>query len=176
VTRRTPWAKDPARTELLRVYAEADALAQGASCGGTHAATAADARCCHFGILGREPYVTAIELMEARHAIAAGGGLGTPARKLPLAPDPGTCPLLSREGRCTIYASRPLGCRTFFCRGHEPQGSRPTLLALARRIRDLSERAFPRAEGPRPLSCAVASPSSSEPKKAHHLVRRARIG
>ena len=25
------------------------------------------------------------------------------------------CPLLSADGRCRIYASRPFGCRTFFC-------------------------------------------------------------
>ena len=25
------------------------------------------------------------------------------------------CTLLSDEGKCLVYASRPFGCRTFFC-------------------------------------------------------------
>jgi|HubBroStandDraft_2_1064218.scaffolds.fasta_scaffold115155_2 Fe-S-cluster containining protein len=159
-----PFADGP-RRELLRLYGEADALVQGASCTCTSAVDAAGAFCCHFANIGREPYVTEIELRLVAHAVAARGGLkgrapGEPRRHLQLADDLRTCPLLSREGRCTIYASRPLGCRTFFCEGHGPpkkEATRKGLLEVARRVADLSERVFPRGEGPRPLGRALGS-------------------
>ncbi len=72
------------------------------------------------------------------------------------------CPLLSDSGRCRIYASRPLGCRTFFCQGAEaPFGARTksprdAASALGRRIADLSARFAPLDPLPRPLTRSLA--------------------
>jgi Fe-S-cluster containining protein len=157
--------QDASRRELLRLYAEADALVAGATCTCTDAVDAAGAYCCHFANIGREPYVTEVELALVARAVAERGGFkgGTRPdgrRRLPVADDRRTCALLSSSGRCTVYASRPLGCRTFFCEGHGPRmrgATRKALLEIARRIAALSARAHPRAEGPRPLSRALGS-------------------
>jgi uncharacterized protein len=159
------------RDELLRLYAEADALVAGARCVCADAVDALGARCCHFANIGREPYVTEIELALVTRAVAArGGSSARPARakrRLALAGSGGesldlrTCPLLSSEGRCTVYASRPLGCRTFFCEGHGPvdrAAARKGLLEISRGIAALSDRVFPRSGGPRPLRRALAEP------------------
>jgi Fe-S-cluster containining protein len=109
-------------------------------------------------VTGREPYPTAVELEEVRHGIRiAGVPLGSSKRSLPLA-HLQPCPLLSESGRCRIYASRPFGCRTFFCQGAEaPYGARTRLPRdaaneIGRRIADLSARFDPRAPQPRALT------------------------
>jgi Fe-S-cluster containining protein len=161
------WVNHPARVELRRLFDEADALVSGATCTCAAAARAEDARCCQFGVTGREPYLTPTELCEVRHAQRA---LGTPPRpaprrgRLPLAT--GACPLLSPEGRCTIYASRPFGCRTFFCQGHEPPRrahAREAIQEIGRRIADLAARYFPRDPLPRPLTRALSGPDVPAP-------------
>jgi hypothetical protein len=82
-------------------------------------------------------------------------------RKLPMV-DLRPCPLLSDDGRCRIYASRPFGCRTFFCDHSEaPFGARTKLPrdainAIGRRIADLSARFAPRDPHPRPLVRALS--------------------
>lgn len=163
-----PWKRSPLRDELRALYAEVDALLQGWECACSRGGPD-DARCCHFAVTGREPYPTAVELEEVRHAAAS---LGTPVRtagagdrrKLrvaPREPSRGECPLLSDAGRCRIYASRPFGCRTFFCHDAEgPSGPsakppRDAILALGRRIADLSARFDPRDPHPRPLVRAL---------------------
>ena len=166
------WRRSPERAELLALYAEADALLAGWTCACTaepSAGCAADTPCCHFAVTGREPYPTAVELEEVRHAMrAAGITLGpAPSRRLPMARERGKrdncdgrrpCPLLSDAGRCRIYASRPFGCRTFFCQGAEaPFGARTkpprdAANALGRRIADLSARFAPRDPQPRALT------------------------
>jgi uncharacterized protein len=131
---------------LAKIYAEVDALLAPFECDGT-------AECCTFSNTGREPYPTAIELAEVDRAIAARGGpRSIKKRRLPLVER--RCPLLSDEGKCTIYASRPFGCRTFFCDRVRGPGKLPRdeLRALSARIADLSAKAFPRDPGPRPLS------------------------
>ena len=71
------------------------------------------------------------------------------------------CPLLSEDGRCRVYASRPFGCRTFFCDDAEaPLGAkkklpRDAINAVGRHIADLSARFAPRDPGPRPLVKAL---------------------
>jgi Fe-S-cluster containining protein len=150
-----------ARAELARLYAEVDALLADFSCD-------ASTECCQFGVTGREPYPTAVELAEVRHAIAASGiALGAIAaravtarrgsRSLPMADETRRCPLLSPEGRCRIYASRPFGCRTFFCDravgpGKPPRGE---VQRISRQIADLSARFAPRDPHARPLTGAL---------------------
>jgi hypothetical protein len=123
---------------------------------------APEAQCCHFAVTGREPYPTAVELEEVRHAVRAGNvtvavtppGGGARGALVSLRP----CPLLSAEGRCRIYASRPFGCRTFFCGQKLP---REPVAAIGRRIADLSARfatksGAPVDPGPRPLTRALS--------------------
>jgi Fe-S-cluster containining protein len=139
---------------LRAIYAEVDALVAGWTC-----ATSTD--CCRFGVTGREPYPTAVELAELARAVRARGGLPK-RRSLPLAEER-RCALLSDEGRCVVYASRPFGCRTFFCdRAEGPSGEnvralpRDEIARLGRSIADLSARFTPSDPGPRPISRATA--------------------
>ncbi len=66
------------------------------------------------------------------------------------------------DGRCRIYASRPFGCRTFFCDHAEaPYGARvrpprDEANALGRRVADLSARFAPRDPHPRALTKSLA--------------------
>jgi hypothetical protein len=159
------WKTSRERAELLGIYAEADTLVAGWSCACTTTTPAAppEARCCHFAVTGREPYPTAVELEEVRHAMRAANVTPREPRSLPLA-DARPCPLLSETSRCRIYASRPFGCRSFFCDDAEPpplgarKRPRDALAALGRRIADLSARFAPRDPHPRPLARALGSP------------------
>jgi hypothetical protein len=149
------WSRSPERAALLSLYAEIDALLDEWTCSCSFAGvgSAPDAQCCHFAVTGREPYPTAIELEEVRHAMRAANVPARDPRRLPRA-DLRPCPLLSDEGRCRIYASRPFGCRTFFCQRKLP---RAHVNAIGRRIADLSARFSPRDHGPRPLVRALAA-------------------
>ena len=147
--------RDPHRDELRAIYAEVDALTAPYGCAST-------AECCDFGLTGREPYPTAIELAEIDLAMRAANVSVTPTkRRLPIAnrsSSAGLCPLLSAERRCRIYASRPFGCRTFFCERITPDGSklpRKEIQRLSRAVADLSARFAPRDPGPRPLTRAL---------------------
>lgn len=157
------WAGSSERGELLAIYRAADALFEGWAC-----ACGLKPDCCHFGLTGREPYPSTVELEEVRFAIrAAGFALGRRGavaggtRRLPTAADERRCPLLSRDGRCCIYASRPFGCRTHFCDQATAPFSAPTkqprdaLRQLGGRIADLSARFAPRDPRPRPLVRAI---------------------
>jgi hypothetical protein len=152
----------------LRLYDEVDALVAGCTCRCANATDAADARCCQFGITGREPYPTPVELCEVDFALRARGAPQAPGaarrRGLPMVAERQACPLLSPEGRCTIYESRPFGCRTFFCAGHEPpRRTRDAIKAIGRRIGDLASRAFPRDPLPRPFTRALRGPLPQPP-------------
>jgi Fe-S-cluster containining protein len=140
--------------KLRAVYAEVDALLAGWSC-------ASSTECCRFGVTGREPYPTSVEIAELERAVRARGGLPK-RRTLPVA-DERRCTLLSDEGRCLVYASRPFGCRTFFCeRGSGPAGEPPRsgpkteIARLGRSVADLATRFDPADPGPRPLSKVTA--------------------
>jgi hypothetical protein len=169
------WSQSPERAALLALYAEADAVLEGWTCACSRAGVGGtpEAQCCHFAVTGREPYPTAVELEEVRHAVraaaftpaapaaaATGASRARDPRKLPMA-DLRPCPLLSAEGRCRVYASRPFGCRTYFCDHAEaPWGARKKLPrdavnAIGRRIADLSARFAPRDPHPRPLVKAL---------------------
>src|SRR5262245_16485332 len=150
--------------ELLRalaeVYADADRIFSSWSC-------PASTECCRFGITGREPYVTSIEVAAIESALAALGGLRAKKRpspvaspassggvSLPLVAEGRRCPMLTEEGRCSIYASRPLGCRTFFCDRAE-SGARVRhheIRALVRRVQEIAVRHRFDGDRGRPLS------------------------
>src|ERR1700691_6199541 len=159
---RGPWARSPERAALLAAYAEVDALLDGWTCACSRAGVGGtpEAQCCHFAVTGREPYPTAVELTEVVHALRAAPSPKADPRRLPVA-ELRACPLLTPEGRCRVYASRPFGCRTFFCNHAESPGAggrklpRDAVNALGRRIADLSARHAPRDPGPRPLVKAL---------------------
>ena len=156
-----PGALDHSRADLdaLRaVYAEVDRLLDGWTCDGT-------TECCRFGVTGREPYPTAVEVAELERAVRARGGLPK-RRALPTVNERGDderrCALLSDEGKCLVYASRPFGCRTFFCdraSGAAGEawraGPKAEIARLSRAVADVSARFDPRDPGPRPLSRAT---------------------
>jgi uncharacterized protein len=164
---RSPWARSPERAALLAVYAEVDAVLDGWTCACSRAGVGGtpEAQCCHFAVTGREPYPTAVELTEVLHALRAAPPPKADPRRLPVA-ELRACPLLTPEGRCRVYASRPFGCRTFFCDHAEGPGGgarklpRNAVNALGRRIADLSARHAPRDPGPRPLVKALTGKPS----------------
>lgn len=156
------WAGDPSklplRAELMRLYEEVDALLAPYAC-------ASSAECCNFANTGREPYPTTVELAEVgeamrRAGITPAGGRDKKRRRLEVAGrGDRTCPLLSPDDRCRIYASRPFGCRTYFCerRTGPRKLPRDAVQALSRRIADLSARFDPRDPGPRPMGRALGA-------------------
>ncbi|MBI5493657.1 MAG: YkgJ family cysteine cluster protein [Deltaproteobacteria bacterium] len=106
--------------------------------------------CCQFTVTGREPIVTHAELAAIRAELRRQG------RNVPPPREDGACPLLTADGtRCSIYAARPMGCRTFFCR--EAGG-----VVTARELRDalhalnaLEESRGKNKRPPRPLTRAL---------------------
>ncbi|WP_437321449.1 YkgJ family cysteine cluster protein [Sorangium sp. So ce385] len=158
--------------ELSAVYREAEEVFHGWTC-------QASTECCRFGITGREPYVTSVELAAVRRAIAAlggpralqgvvrAGGAGAPEptasagepgrrRALPQAAER-RCPLLTDAGRCAIYAARPLGCRTFFC--DRAAAGAPVrhndVTRLVRKVQEIAARHEPGGDLGRPLTRAL---------------------
>jgi Fe-S-cluster containining protein len=167
----------PARAELRAIYDEVDALLAPFSCEGTR-------ECCHFGITGREPYPTAVEMAEVEEAVRSAGISLAPSAPRHVASSRGTrerralpvldegrasgergsadarrCPLLSTEGRCRIYASRPFGCRTYFCDRVTGPAKLPRkeILRASSEVAALSSRFAPRDPLPRPLVRALAA-------------------
>jgi Fe-S-cluster containining protein len=138
--------------ELSALYAEVDAVQADAVC-------PASTECCRFGVTGREPYVTSIELAALERATARRGGpLSERRRALPLAGSGATertCALLDRDGRCSVYESRPFGCRTYFCeRASGSRLSRDELRDFVRRLAELAARHAPDGDRTRPLTRA----------------------
>jgi Fe-S-cluster containining protein len=161
------WRSSPERRALLDLFAEADALVGDITCD-------ASTDCCRFGVTGREPYVTAAEVAEIQDALKAQGqktSSGSPKKRLAMLPLSGErrCPMLSEEGRCTVYDARPLGCRTFFCKpalakNDDAKLPHAELRKVARDIETVSRRAFPAEQGTRPLTRALTrSPSVPPP-------------
>ncbi len=79
----------------------------------------ASTECCRFSLTGREPSLTEAEWDLVETEVRRQG------RKLPQTPDDGTCPFLTSAGRCSVYAVRPLGCRTYFCERASGPGPQP---------------------------------------------------
>jgi hypothetical protein len=154
------WSKHPDRARLLDLYAGADELFRGWSCGCAPEGEL-PAPCCRFTVSNHEPYPTAVEMEEVRHAMRA-ASIGPRPKRLALVDAGEPCPLLSLDGRCRIYASRPFGCRTYFCEsavapsGRARQKQRDAVAAIGRQIADLSAAFAPRNPGPRPLTRALA--------------------
>lgn len=158
--------EDQLLAELSEVYRDADAVHWGWTC-------PASTECCRFGITGREPYVTSIELLAVRRAAAARGGMrswkraptagrdpggaSTSGVALPVVADERTCPMLDASGRCAVYDARPLGCRTFFCDRATAGGKvkQRDVNALVRRIQDIAARHEPGGDKGRPLTRAM---------------------
>jgi uncharacterized protein len=158
-------ASDALLTELAEVYRDADAAFDGWTC-------PSSTECCRFGITGREPYVTSIELAAVRRAIAARGGTKAWKRahlSLPLASasDERPCPLLTEEGRCAVYASRPLGCRTFYCDRAAPAAPvrHREISAFVRRIQAIAARHEQGGDQGRPLTRALIELAQPAPSR-----------
>ena len=157
---------DELLAQLAEVYRDADALFWGWSC-------PASTECCRFGLTGREPYVTSLELAALKQAVAARGGprawkraptvaedpagLSTGRVALPVLAEERRCPMLAADGRCAVYEARPLGCRTFFCDRADAGGKvkQRDLNALVRRIQDLAAQHAPGGDKGRPLTRAL---------------------
>jgi Fe-S-cluster containining protein len=140
--------------ELGALYARVDALYADWSC-----PTSND--CCHFGSTGRQPYVTAIELMAIRSTLAEQGSWPREPRVLlPLlreGDERRRCLLLDPQGRCSVYAQRPFGCRTYYC-GRAERGARPDveeLAVLLAALQALAARHRMGGDQPRPLTNAL---------------------
>ena len=139
---------DARRPAALAVLADADHLRAGWSC-------ESSAECCQFAVTGREPYLTEAEWRIVEAELARQG------RRIPAMPDSRVCPFLDDDLRCTIYAARPLGCRTFYChRASGPHVARRDLADLTRRLEVLS--ADPEAKG-RSLTSWLTQAGRSSP-------------
>lgn len=166
---------DPARDALLGIYREVDQSLASFTCDDS-------TDCCHFGRTGREPYPTAVEVAELEHAVRAAGGIAafqkgksaTRAGRLPVH-DERRCPFLSAEGRCRIYASRPFGCRTFFCERAVSDDNqkipRAQIHALGQRVAELSQQTFARDPGPRTLESAFERMVQGDSVLIHRRMR-----
>jgi hypothetical protein len=161
--RRAPRPGDPERAreralldELAQVYRDIDLAFAEYRCPATR-------ECCHFGVTGREPIVTSIELLALQQATAARGGpLAKSKRALPMYrdayDDERICPLLGRDGRCSIYAARPLGCRSYWCHRAELPNRAVTRAAIGgfvRRIQAIAARHEHDGDRGRPLRRAL---------------------
>ncbi|MGC4113419.1 MAG: YkgJ family cysteine cluster protein [Myxococcales bacterium] len=92
-----------ALTGLEAVFREVDALLASTSC-------AKSGECCRLAVTRREPYLLPVERLRLERALKKQG------RAWPAAREDGACALLDETGlRCSVYADRPFGCRTFFC-------------------------------------------------------------
>ncbi|HEX4334432.1 MAG TPA: hypothetical protein VH062_00885 [Polyangiaceae bacterium] len=153
-----PRGHDAAETalldELAELYRRVEAAYAGSSC-------PASTECCRFGVTGREPYVTSIEIAALTRAVRRRGGPLSPKRRaLPLASSTTSaaseriCALLDASGRCSVYDSRPFGCRTFFCERASISGEigSSERRDLVNRLRDIASRHEPGGDGARPLS------------------------
>ena len=99
----------PFLRETRVIYEKADALWARWSC-------PASGECCQLKATGRQPWLYPSEWRVL-----------TDGRPLPPPRADGACPFLDARGRCSRYADRPLGCRTFFCHRIKGPASQPAL-------------------------------------------------
>jgi hypothetical protein len=141
------WSPDAARRAhadrtatraLEALYRQADDAWSGFRCPGT-------AECCQLAARGREPWLWSVEWEALRRAVPA----------LPPPRADGGCPFLDAAGtRCTAYAARPLGCRTYFCHRATGPAREPAeeMDRLQRRLETIARSVRPDEDGPRPIT------------------------
>jgi hypothetical protein len=100
--------RDGSRRALV-VLQEADQMLAETRCD-------ASGECCHFASTGKQPFLTEVEWQLVLDELARQG------RRVPAPREDKVCAFLGDDRRCTIYAARPLGCRTFYC--HRASGPR----------------------------------------------------
>lgn len=128
-------------TEIRAIYAELEKRPLPRQC-------VARTQCCQFRLTGRTPHLTLGEAQYAAQGVRASG------RKVLKSRPDGSCPLLGTDGRCTIYAHRPFGCRTHFCQAAGGMYPRQHVADLIQRLDALDEKLG--GQGARPLEPAVA--------------------
>ena len=145
------WSSDRARRAhaergaaraLEALYRQADAAWSGFRC-------PASAECCQLARRGREPWLWEVEWDALRRAVP----------ELPPPRVDGGCRFLDAEGRrCTAYAARPLGCRTYFCHRATGPAREPAeeMDRLQRRLETIARSVHPDESGPRPLTAWLA--------------------
>ena len=140
--KRTPHQRERAALGALAVvYREADAAYRPYAC-------PASGECCQLSVTRRQPWLWRAEWLRVQQRLRADG------RPMPPPRADGACPLLDASGvRCSIYADRPLGCRTFFCDRIQGPPRQPVEVmdALQRRMLQLSEELDEDAAEPRQL-------------------------
>ncbi|MFP2934035.1 YkgJ family cysteine cluster protein [Pyxidicoccus sp. 3LG] len=128
--------RERALKETRTVYRQADAAYAPFSC-------PASGECCQLARTGRQPW-----LWQPEWELLSRGRPLPPPRK------DGGCPYLDAAGlRCTVYADRPFGCRTFFCERIRGPARQPaeTVGSLLERLERISQRVAPALKAPRPL-------------------------
>ena len=114
--------------QLEALYCATDKVVAAFSC-------PASGDCCHLATTGREPMLFPLEL-----ALIL-GALEDQGRPLPPPRPDGACAFLDPSRRCSVYAVRPFGCRTFFCdrRTGPRRFPEARLFDLTRRLTRLSD-------------------------------------
>ncbi|MCE9519533.1 MAG: YkgJ family cysteine cluster protein [Verrucomicrobia bacterium] len=130
------------RAEITAIYSELERRPLERTC-------ISRTECCQFHLTGKTPMLTKGEAAFAATGVRASGRKKLPPR------DDGACPMLGRNGRCTIYAHRPFGCRTHFCAAAGGPYPRKHVADLIQRLEALDEQLG--GDGPRPIQSAVAS-------------------
>ncbi|MFB1481370.1 YkgJ family cysteine cluster protein [Corallococcus sp. RDP092CA] len=129
-------ALERALQETRAVYRQADAAYAPYSC-------PASGECCQLAVTRRQPWLWLPEW----ELLKRSGPLPSPRAD-------GGCPYLDASGlRCTVYADRPFGCRTFFCQRIQGPARQPAeaVSRLLLRLERISQRVMPSLRGPRPL-------------------------
>ena len=69
-----------------------------------------------------------------------------------------SCALLTAEGRCSIYADRPLGCRTYFCEDAfaGEKVKRREIQSIVARLKEIAAKHRPGGDAGRPFSKCIA--------------------
>ena len=107
--------------------------------------------CCKFRLTGLVPSMTHGEALLAVQALRATGRKGLPEG------EKGNCPMLDgASGKCLVYADRPFGCRTHFCRAAGGPYARREVLDLIRRL-EAVDASLGQHDGPKPLPAAMAA-------------------
>lgn len=129
--------------ETRAVYRLADEAYRPFSC-------PASGECCQLSTTKREPWLWRNEWLVLEAAGRAKNGGSLPPARLD-----GGCRFLDAAGlRCSVYADRPFGCRTFFCgRKTGPDAEpRELVVALSLRLERVAQALDADAQGPQPLN------------------------